>query len=128
MEPTVIILLALVGLGFLMYDGFRKITHNQQLIYMKLTDLAATLTSLDTSIANIKAGVDTLIAATQNVVLPPDAQTALDKLSADVSALQTEVTPAAATTPTPSPTPTPAAAPTPEPAQGANTAAPAPAS
>lgn len=66
---------------------------------MKLTDLAATLATLDTTVNNIKTSVDTLKAALADVDLPPDVQSALDKLTADVGTLSADVPAAPAPAP-----------------------------
>ncbi len=89
---TVMILLAI-----LMYceNIAANQTKTERIILMKVTDLAAALSALDTKITGVQASVDALKASLANVDLPADAQAALDKLTADTGALAADVTPAA---------------------------------
>lgn len=91
---TCIVILNSVGLIAVLYQ-------NQQTrkIHMKLNQLAASLAALDTQVATVAASVAALQASPTDVDLPPDAQAALDKLTADVSNLSTEVTPTAPAAP-----------------------------
>lgn len=82
-----------LALEFLELFSQNKQQLNQ--INMKLTDLASAFTALDTQVTTIAASVATLQATLTNVDLPADAQAALDKLTADVGSLSTEVAPAA---------------------------------
>jgi len=56
-------------------------------ILMKLTDLAATLTALDTEVQKIGTEVQALKNSLTNVDLPADAQTALDNLTTHLKAV-----------------------------------------
>lgn len=66
---------------------------NQNQTNMKLSELSAKLTAIDANVTAVAASVAALQASLTDVELPADAQAALDKLTADTTALSAEVNP-----------------------------------